>query len=339
MKSSNTNNPKQNNSLINKHNSNITYKQVTEHTVEENYTPQTYSNMEQDKTNTRHNKNPHIQQTNNLTKQRGNEPTELKIVSLNVGGLKSKLLYPNLQELINNHDITCLSEINLDLNDLETIKPNFEGFKVHHNIREDLKIKPRHGILILYKEGLEENIHFYNQTSDLALWFTIKQQILNMKSDITCGCVYLPPSSSRYAKPDAFEILEAEIVEMSSRENDQIIVFGDFNAKTKEEIDYITFSKYEETENQTYQNITAHRTNSDTHEIDSYGRQLINLCKNLNIQILNGRVGEDKNIGNYTTKNKTTIDYFIASPQLFSEIQSFSIQDFNSCISDTRSSI
>ena len=52
------------------------------------------------------------------------------------------------------------------------------------------------------------------------------------------------------------------------------------------------------------------------------------------MQIVNGRLGQDSGVGKFTTTNNTVIDYTVASPELFTEIEDFEILDFNRFMSD-----
>merc|ERR1711867_109209 len=70
------------------------------------------------------------------------------------------------------------------------------------------------------------------------------------------------------------------------------------------------------------------------HPVDKYGKKLIQLCVTLGINIVNGRAERDAGIGKFTTRNNSVIDYALASPDLFSYIQGFEIQEFNTVLSD-----
>lgn len=60
--------------------------------------------------------------------------------------------------------------------------------------------------------------------------------------------------------------------------------------------------------------VRVNRCNQDTtHDRSSYGRKLIEVCKNNHVIIFNGRMGEDEGIGKVTTTHNTTIDYVIES--------------------------
>ena len=81
-------------------------------------------------------------------------------------------------------------------------------------------------------------------------------------------------------------------------------------------------------------NIPIRRLNRDKAPINFAGRELINLCKDHGLLIANGRVGYDRYQGNFTTKEKTTIDYVITSPGLMGKTLTFDIDVFDPLFSD-----
>ena len=71
--------------------------------------------------------------------------------------------------------------------------------------------------------------------------------------------------------------------------------------------------------------------------MNNNGRKLIELCKISDLKIVNGRVGRDKHIGNYTcytSRGKSTIDYALVSMDIFSAIDDFYIDVLDKCMSD-----
>jgi hypothetical protein len=49
---------------------------------------------------------------------------------------------------------------------------------------------------------------------------------------------------------------------------------------------------------------------------NKFGNLLLNFCKGNSMFIVNGRVGNDKNIGRFTCRNASVVDYCITSPEL-----------------------
>ena len=69
------------------------------------------------------------------------------------------------------------------------------------------------------------------------------------------------------------------------------------------------------------------------------GRRLVELCRSLDMHIVNGRCGSDQGVGNFTFADKSTIDYVIVSPEIFPNIVSFDIDAFDNLMSDNHNPI
>lgn len=92
---------------------------------------------------------------------------------------------------------------------------------------------------------------------------------------------------------------------------------GDFNAYMGQEPDFIQFDEpFDLLDNLGYiEDVQPRlRNNQDGHETNAYGRNLLNLCVNTGLRIVNGRYGSDAEVGNYTCiseRSASTIDYII----------------------------
>ena len=71
-----------------------------------------------------------------------------------------------------------------------------------------------------------------------------------------------------------------------------------------------------------------------TTSIYAYDVNLLEFCKNNDLFILNGRLGEDYILPKLTCKDKSTIDYFLASAHVLQNIENFQIHDFSALFSD-----
>ena len=92
-------------------------------------------------------------------------------------------------------------------------------------------------------------------------------------------------------------------------------------------------------------NPSTPRANQDN-KIDTYGRNLIKLCKDLDLKIVNGNFGSDASLGSFTChkKNKTklnqsVVDYCIVSKCMIPSISDFFVDVFDPCMSDVHSPI
>ena len=60
--------------------------------------------------------------------------------------------------------------------------------------------------------------------------------------DILCGVIYIPPESSEYSVDYPYQEIESELYAFTDRYS-SIIVFGDFNSRTKNLLDHIEIDK------------------------------------------------------------------------------------------------
>ena len=76
------------------------------------------------------------------------------------------------------------------------------------------------------------------------------------------------------------------------------------------------------------------KRNSMYRKKNNSGFRLIDICKNHNLTILNGRFGHDKNKGAMTIRNVSVIDYAIVSMICFDLLYDFQINDVDRIFSD-----
>ena len=93
---------------------------------------------------------------------------KLKILSLNVNGLKGKLISDDLEQEISNHDIICLSEVKMDSCDVGVLKSDFGHFTIFTNIEDEYKVNPRGGIIIFVKNYLCNSVKFLDKCKILV---------------------------------------------------------------------------------------------------------------------------------------------------------------------------
>ena len=163
--------------------------------------------------------------------------------------------------------------------------------------------------------------------------------MLNVKHDIVIGIVYISPNNSTYTKgltEQVWDIIEEELLQFV--DNEQITLAGDFNARTGSLPDYIvndddTFCPVPDIYSADPAMCT--RINRDRN-VCAYGNRLLELCQKSNLRILNGRKIGDS-IGNLTChkyNGSSTVDYFIGSTKLFSNVRYMKVHDWLPCSSD-----
>lgn len=274
--------------------------------------------------------------------------THLEILTLNVCGLNSKLISPEFMSLINQYDIIGVQETKTDDTDTFIEIP---GYKLFYHNRNCLSRYRSGGIALIVKENLLPYIKVdQSRPSKLILFFTISKVIYGFEShddDLVCGIVYIPPQGSKYASDDPYLEIQEDIFRYCS-DLKHVLLFGDFNSRCKKLPDFVKFDEYISDvhglqqlydENVNVLNyferydVPLDRNSADD-TANSYGYSLLELCRNNNLFILNGRIGTDYTNPSPTCKNKSTVDYFISSAYVLPNIKDFNICEFSPLFSD-----
>ena len=168
---------------------------------------------------------------------------------------------------------------------------------------------------LLFKNKFKKYVSIVKNTKNF-LWSKISKEILNSDLDLYICGTYIPPEKSKYFENDIFEELENDLVLFSARAN--IILLGDLNARTSKLEDSVS-NKGSDHIHDTSEN-SFHppgRQNFDTN-INNHRKQLIDICKNTDMKILNGRTNGDS-LGRPTFHGKnvtSTVDYIICNQDL-----------------------
>ena len=261
-------------------------------------------------------------------------------------GLVSKLKCPDFVSLINEYEIVGIQESKTD--DLDIV--DIPGYKVFLNNRSCSSRYRSGGIALVVKDSIGHIVKVDHQmSSKLVLFFSLLNVINDngQSEDLKCGIVYVPPQGSKYASDDTFQELREEFFRYCI-DNKNMLIFGDFNARTGELSDYVkvdaclsNLNGFEDVYNENTQmfeflnmyNIPLERKSLDK-IANTYGHALLDMCKNNDLFILNGRIGEDGVKTKLTCKDKSTVDYSLSSGQLFRYYSEFQVNDFANLFSD-----
>ena len=254
----------------------------------------------------------------------------VKICALNVCGLKSKLLYEDFEEFLNSYEFVCITESKLDRYDIVDL-PEFD---IITSNREKFKNKSG-GIAFLYKKCYTSFTSLVAK-SDCALLIKVDDIFGH---SILFVCVYIPPEGSSYADCNTFDEIGQLICE--NRGDSEVCLLGDFNARTGVLQDHMEpnnilddLSVFENELVYLYDNgFDLQRFSQDSNR-NNYGYKLVEMCKNCNLLIVNGRIGSDHGLGKLTCKQKSVVDYIIVSPRVFANVQKFKIEQFSELYSD-----
>ena len=132
-------------------------------------------------------------------------------------------------------------------------------------------------------------------------------------------------------------------------------MLGDFNARTSNLNDYNlndddfsgSFTPFafdtlgDSIKNLDRLGIQLNRISKDS-KTNNNGYKLINVCKDFDLHILNGRIGDDKKVGDFTcvsNNGNSVVDYIIMSSNLLPMASNFTVDIFDKCLSDKHRTI
>lgn len=136
---------------------------------------------------------------------------DLKVLSLNVCGLKSKCYSPDFISFLNCYDIVGLQETKLD--DLDHLEiPNFVLFFKN---RKTISRRKSGGIALAVKTHLVKYVKIIETDCNLVLWFSLDKHLTKLRKDSLYGVVYIPPENSDFSINDPFLEIQTELSKLS----------------------------------------------------------------------------------------------------------------------------
>ena len=184
----------------------------------------------------------------------------------------------------------------------------------------------------------------WSHTDDIIAWIIRKKSFFGFRNDVYLANIYIVPEGSTYLKQNEFNLLYEDILKVP--DNSEVLLCGDYNARTGVKLEFdVHFSGcngdlndllppddggvYYMIENM-HRNGRLARKSKDKEVDNKHGTQLLDLCKSTGMLILNGRMGRDKGIGEFTrddTTGRSVVDYMIGTPRLFDLVQHFQVLD------------
>jgi len=173
--------------------------------------------------------------------------------------------------------------------------------------------RPMCGISLFIHKSLRQFVTRIDSSCRFCLFVKISKHVFGTFKDILAGFVYLPPiGSSGYAteRHVGIDLLEYYIYNLGIDVFQyHLLLMGDFNARTANTPDFILPD--------TVNNVPQLRDHSgiltDNYEprksldnvCNQQGLLLLDFCKTHSLLIANGRVGDNKSVGNYTYISST----------------------------------
>ena len=261
---------------------------------------------------------------------------------LNVCGLNSKLNGGFLENYIKKFDIFCVSESKVEEG---TEIKDFTTYNLE-NRTTTYPLPGIHGLHVYISNHIAETC---TQVSDndfycnLVIWIKVAKCFI-------LGALYIPYEGSKYHNNTIYDDLSLDICNIKSKYDMPILLMGDFNSRTSNANDIMMIEsqdnildasifKYPDIINTLNSlGMPVTRANKDT-KINNNGRRLIEMCKLQELCFLNGRVGLDRNIGNLTCGDASTIDYMLCTPDLLHKISHCEVDGFCFMMSDKHNPI
>ena len=266
----------------------------------------------------------------------------IQISAWNLNGFRSRILGdklcdPSFLNEIKNDDVIALVEThNSDKNDTLSI-PGYTRIKVK-NRKETSKTKKSNknsgGLALFAKTKIAKFLVPINNDNKDTIWIKIKKEILDKEHDVYIGTVYLPPHRNNQDSSKKILDLFEEILHFQKK--GKVIVQGDFNARTNVIGDNVTADKYDNSFIENPLIDIPIRNSEDKAPPDYRGKELVELCKTLELVALNGRKVGDL-FGKFTSlqwNGSSVVDYVFVDQSLFSSISFFEVGNFIPWISD-----
>ena len=258
--------------------------------------------------------------------------------------VKTRSKYPDFVKFVEDFDILCLSETKVDKYDIFDL-PNYTYLSKPRSARYKRKSG---GIGFFVHNSLMKNIQILDSDCEYIFWIKINNFMHN--EDFVIGSMYVPPKQSKFYSDEEFFKFENDVsIKRCSYEN--IMLTGDSNAHTSNLPDYleedIFLSRTLDLDDDSWNipnnygklsqyNIPITRS-FKCNKIDHIGYKFLDICKNNNLFIANGRIGNDKSSGNFTFRGTTVIDYTICSPNILRLMNNFEVMDLDPIFSDGHS--
>ena len=237
------------------------------------------------------------QRTGDVLSNMGTDDRYLKLLCWNIQSLSQDVVADEyFNKCLNENDIIVLTETWL-ANHIDVLSNDFYNYHYLRPMHARAR-RPSEGISILIRHNIRGTNERKSVTiikeSDCFIWFKLDKYLFNSSSDIFICATYIPPEKSSFwnlNKYDPFDQLEQDLITFQNRGN--VILIGDFNARTSNRSDYVTdllgIESTEEFVRNSSTSIldeigTKNINNNDT-IVNPYGNKLLSLCKGLSLRI------------------------------------------------------
>ena len=257
---------------------------------------------------------------------------KFKFCSWNIQGFNSRQLGNKFEdkeflECFLDIDFVGLTETHMHTEVLE--KMNIPGFIRLHFLNEKKNTKSNNapgGVAVFVKEDLENFFELVKTDNKDVIWVRMKREKTGEDKDVYIVTCYLNPSKSAAADRKTTKLAE-EIIYFQQK--GEIFILGDLNAKTGNIDDGITPDKTDELFDLVLDDPPPKR-NSEDDSVNARGNELLDTCRSLDLNIVNGRKTGDP-FGKFTCfkwNGNSVVDYLITSSSVFKKKQFLNWENF-----------
>ena len=249
----------------------------------------------------------------------------LRVGSFNCQGIIEKMDDPMFLNSISKYDIFGVCETWLNKENESLNVPNYKFYPLSRK-KEQEKGQSRGGVGWFIRESLRRYIKILYDISDENMFFCkLDKDFFNFNEDAYVGIIYFPPENSsreKRIKVDHFENLMDKVTKIDSN---NIILVGDFNARTKDLSDTLGDDENDVSIPHLISSKVKYiRTNQDG-KANRYGKKLVDFCMKTSSFIANGRTLGDLQ-GKFTCyahNGTSTVDYAVISETMYTYITKF----------------
>ena len=222
----------------------------------------------------------------------------------------------------------------IEVSEVRNILPGYVCFDIPAFKYEKLG-RPMCGILVYVKNNLIKYVKQVETNCKFAIFLKIDKLLCSSFKDILFSFTYIPPYYSNAYKNENVKgigMIENYLLNTEIDLSEVILsVVGDLNCRTADKLDFIP-NDHVPPELEEFNEVlcsSVERRSSCDKISNKAGDELLRFCIAYSLLIMNGRVGSDKDIGNFTFmghNGNSLIDYFICNEELCSTISDFECQ-------------
>ena len=237
---------------------------------------------------------------------------------------------PEIQALINGHDIFCFLETWLGPDNACPSIDDYISFRSERKNKHKNARRHSGGILIYCRKGICGGITKLQSSHSDIQWIKLDKMYFGLNHDLYICVLYIRPKNSVVNNEvDIFDLVSQGVEKYSSC--GQVILLGDLNSR----VGLIQENHYDidlhSHDTDLARQVHVPRRFSDDVKINDHGRKLLQLLSNYDLLLANGRTTGDL-CGKYTCEQyngSSVVDLCITHRHLLPRLMYFKVEDFN----------